>query len=445
MEVVGIGLPYKTYADSLFAGWPQTLCNMNSYPLNKIPVLGIGPDGTAGLSARSRELLTTAEMICGSDAALRLLPELSAERVAIGSDLPAVIDKLKSNLGAKRIAIVAVGDPLFYGTARYLCDKIGADHFEVIPHVSSMQLAFARIKETWEEAYLSDLSARPLDDVLDKVRTAETVGLFTTETAHPARVARELLARGIDYFTAYVCENLGGKDERITKGELSEIREMKFDPLNILILKRKPNRPDRPRAGGKLRRFGNPDDVFAQTRPKSGLITQAEVRAIALAQLDLNPGDVFWDVGAGSGSVAIEAAALVAPGPSYAIEQDSADYHLIVANAEAFGVRNVRPVFGTAPEVFAGLPAPDAIFVGGNGGEVARLMEACYSALRPGGRLVTNVGTLEMISTTYAALKRLGGHVDVLLMNLARGVEQLESLRFEAVNPTVLLRIVRAG
>jgi precorrin-6B C5,15-methyltransferase / cobalt-precorrin-6B C5,C15-methyltransferase len=411
----------------------------------RIPVVGIGPDGTAGLSGRSRELLASAEVVFGSDAALRLLPELSAERVAIGSDLPAAVEKLRANLGRKRIAVVAVGDPLFYGTARYLCEKVGADNFEVLPHVSSMQLAFARIKETWEEAYLTDLSARPLEDVLDKVRTAETVGLFTTETHHPARVARELLARGIDYFTAWVCENLGGKDERITRGELSDIRDMKFDALNILILKRKPNRPDVQRTGAKFRRFGNPDDVFAQTRPKSGLITQAEVRAIALSQLDLHPGDVFWDVGAGSGSVAIEAAALVSPGPSYAIEQDSADYHLIVANAEAFGVRNVRPVFGTAPEVFAGLPAPDAIFVGGNGGEVARLMEACHVALRPGGRLVTNVGTLEMLSATYAALKRLGGRVDVLLLNLSRGVEQLEALRFEAVNPTVLLRVEKGN
>jgi len=413
--------------------------------MSKIPVIGIGPDGTAGLSSRTREVLAAAELVFGSDAALRLLPELAAERVPIGADLPAAVEKLRANLGGKRIAVVAVGDPLFYGTARYLCEKVGPEHFEVVPHVSSMQLAFARVKETWEEAYLTDLAARPLDDVLDKVRTAETVGLFTTEAANPTRVARELLARGIDYFTAWVCENLGGKDERITRGELTDIREMKFDPLNILILKRKPNRPDRPRAAGRLRRFGNPDDVFAQTRPKTGLITQAEVRAVALAQLDLHAGDVFWDVGAGSGSVAIEAAALVAPGPSYAIEQDSADYHLIVANAEAFGVSNVRPVFGTAPEVFAGLPPPDAVFVGGNGGEVARLMEACYAALRPGGRLVTNVGTLEMISATYAALKRLGGRVEVLLMNLSRGVEQLESLRFEAVNPTVLLRVEKAG
>lgn len=414
---------------------------MNDNSPGKVPVIGIGPDGMAGLTARSRDLLAAAEMVFGSDTVLRLLPELPAERVRIGANLPEVVETLRANLGRRRLAIVASGDPLFYGTARYLCERVGAEYFDVMPHVSSMQLAFARIKESWEEAYLTDLAARPLDAALDKIRTAETVGLFTSEQYQPGRVARELLGRGIDYFTAYVCENLGGKDERITRGDLSEIQDMRFDPLNILILRRKPNRPDRPRASAKLRRFGNPDDVFAQTRPKTGLITQAEVRAVALSQLDLHPGDVFWDVGAGSGSVAIEAAALVAPGPAYAIEQDSADYHLIVANADAFGVSNVRPVFGTAPEVFAGLPAPDAVFVGGNGGEVARLLEACFAALRPGGRLVTNVGTLDMLTATYAVLKRLGHGVEVLLMNLSRGVEQLEALRFEAINPTFLLRV----
>jgi precorrin-6Y C5,15-methyltransferase (decarboxylating) len=411
----------------------------------KVPIIGIGPDGLGGLTARSRELLASADVVFGSDGVLRLLPELTAERVRIGADLPEVVARLRANLGRRRLAVVATGDPLFYGTARYLCEKVGPEHFEVMPHVSSMQLAFARIKETWEEAYLTDLSARPLEEVLDKVRTAETVGLFTSEHNHPARVARELLARGIDYFTAWVCENLGGKDERITRGELADVRDMKFDPQNILILKRKPDRPDRPRVVARLRRFGNPDDVFAQTRPKTGLITQAEVRAVALSQLDLHPGQVMWDVGAGSGSVAIEAAGLVAPGPVYAIEQDSADYHLIVANAAAFGVSNVKPVFGTAPDVFGGLPPPDAIFVGGNGGEVARLLEASFAALRSGGRLVTNVGTVEMLTATYAVLKRLAARVEVLLMNLSRGVEQLEALRFEAVNPTFLLRVQKAA
>jgi len=410
----------------------------------KVPIVGVGPDGLAGLTLRSRELLTQAEVLFGSEAALRLLPDVPAERVRIGTDLPEVVARLKALLGVKRVAVVAVGDPLFYGTARYLCDKIGAEHFEVVPHVSSMQLAFARLKESWEEAYLTDLSTKKLDDVLDKIRGAETVGLFTSDTYTPNRIARELLARGLNYFTGYVCENLGGRDERLTRGELAELQDMRFDPLNVLILKRKPNTPDRPRTGGTLARFGNPDDLFAQSRPKTGLITQAEVRAVALAQMNLQPGDTAWDVGAGSGSVAIEMAQLVMPGTVYAIEQDAADYHLIKANLETYGVANVKPIFGSAPGAFVGLAAPDAIFVGGNGGEVARLLEASYAALRPGGRLVSNVGTLEMISATYAVLKRLATTVDVLLMNMSRGVEQLESLRFEAINPTVLLRVVKS-
>jgi len=407
----------------------------------KIPIIGVGPDGLAGLTARSRDLLNAADVVYGSESALRLIPEIAAQHVVIGTDLPAIVERIRQSLGQKQQAVVAGGDPLFYGTARYLCDKVGPDHFEVVPHVSSMQLAFARIKESWEEAYLTDLSTRSLDAALDKIRISETVGLFTSEAYPPNRVARELLARGIDYFRAFVCENLGGKDERITQGELAELQELRFDPLNIMILRRKPNRPDAMRSVAQLARFGNPDEVFAQSQPKTGLITQAEVRAVALAQMDLQPNDVAWDVGAGSGSVAIEMAQLVAPGAVYAIEQDSADYHLIQANVERFGISNVRPVFGMAPAVFAGLPAPDAIFVGGNGGEVARLLEASFAALRPGGRLVSNVGTLEMISATYAVLKRLAPTVDVLLMNLARGVEQLESLRFEAVNPSVLLRV----
>jgi len=416
---------------------------MNADP-PKINIIGIGGDGLAGLTSRARDLVAGCELLVGSDSALRLLPEVNAERVRIGSDLGDVTEKLRTNFGKKRIVVVATGDPLFYGVARYLCDRLGKERFEVLPHVSSMQLAFARVKETWEEAYLTDLSTRSLDDVLDRIRVADTVGLFTSETHHPARISRELLVRGLDYFRAYVCENLGGKDERITQGELSELQHMTFDPLNVMILKRNPGRPDAPRATRRLMRFGNPDDVFAQSRPKTGLITQAEVRAIAVAQMDLQSWCVMWDVGAGSGSVALEAAQLVDPGRVYAIEQDSADYHLIVANAETFGVRNVQAVFGTAPAVFQDLPDPDAIFIGGNGGEVSRLLEAAYVALRPGGRLVVNVGTLEMLALTYETLKRLAPAVSVLLVNLSRSVEQLEALRFEAVNPTFLLRAVKS-
>jgi precorrin-6y C5,15-methyltransferase (decarboxylating), CbiE subunit len=148
---------------------------------------------------------------------------------------------------------VAGGDPLFYGVARYLCEKLGKEHFEVLPHVSSMQLAFARVKESWEEAYLTNLATHPLDSVLDRIRTAELVGLFTSEQETPAAIARTLMVRGLDYFRAYVCENLGAPDERVTQGELSDIQDMEFAPLNVMILKRKPGRPDQAARGSRFR------------------------------------------------------------------------------------------------------------------------------------------------------------------------------------------------
>lgn len=407
----------------------------------RIPIIGVGSDGLAGLTARARELVSAADLVLGAEQALASLPELAGERLRIGPDLQEVVRTLEANLGKKRMVVVAVGDPLFYGVARYLCDRLGKDRFEVVPHVSSMQLAFARIKESWEEAYLTNLQTHPLEEVLDRIRTAETVGLFTSEREGPPQIARQLLDRGIDYFRAFVCENLGAPDERVTQAELADLPDMEFAPLNVMILKRKPDRPDQPRAASRFRLFGNPDEFFAQSRPKSGLITQAEVRAIGLAQLDLHAESVVWDVGAGSGSVAVEAAQLAHRGMVYAIEQDAADYHLIVANAETFGLKNLRAVHGTAPAVFAALPPPDAIFIGGTGREVARLLDAAWNSLRPGGRLVINVATLEMLTATYGLLKSLAPAVEVLLVNLARGTEQLETLRFEAVNPTFLLAV----
>lgn len=414
-----------------------------AHPEPKIHIVGIGSDGLAGLTGHARVLLAAAELLVGPESVLALVPDLAAERLAVGTDLQEAVRTLEANAGRKRVVVLVSGDPLFYGLSRYLCDRLGRDRFEVLPHVSSMQLAFARVKETWEEAYLTNLASHPLDEVIDRVRTAETVGLFTTEEYGPARVARALLARGIDYFRAYVCENLGAPDERVTQGELTDIQDLEFSPLNVLILKRKPGRPDRPAGAGRFRRFGNPDDVFAQSQPKSGLLTQAEVRAVGLAQLDIQPASVVWDIGAGSGSVAIEAAQLAAEGMVYAIEQDVADYHLIVANAQTFGVRNLKAVHGSAPAVFAGLPPPDAVFVGGTGKEVARLLEAAYAALRPGGRMVVNVATLESLSGTYAVLKTLARTVQMLLVNVARGVEQLDTLRFEAVNPTFVLSVLK--
>jgi precorrin-6Y C5,15-methyltransferase (decarboxylating) len=412
--------------------------------MHKTHIIGIGDDGLAGVTSQAKQLIDDAQVLVGAEATLAQVPKSKAERIPVGGNLDEAVERIAA-IGDKRVVILASGDPLFYGVARYLCDKLGKDRFEVLPHVSSMQLAFARVKESWEEAYLTDLANRPLDQVLEKIRSAQKVGLFTSATAPPKAVAKAMLERRIDYFSAYVCENLGSPDERVTQGELAEIATQEFGALNVMVLVRRPNVPDRPSEAIGRRLFGNPDEAFLQTKPKQGLLTPSEVRAIALSELDLGPTSVIWDIGAGSGSVAIEAAQIASGGTVYAIEMDPQDHELIVTNAERFGVSNLIPVLGRAPDAWKELPDADAIFVGGSSREISNIVESAYARLRPGGRLVANVGSIESLSAIHGTLARIAKDVNVWMINVARGTYQLERVRFEALNPTFLLGVVKPG
>jgi precorrin-6Y C5,15-methyltransferase (decarboxylating) len=427
----------------LDGGWKPGRPQKLSAPQTKIVIVGIGDDGAAGLTEAARKVVGEADVLLGAPSTLRLLGSLPARQVPLDTDMPAALRQVREALEFKRPVLVSSGDPLFYGIARYLCDRLGKDRFEVVPHVSSMQLAFARVKESWEEAYLTNLAGRPIEAVIDRIRTAEKVGLFSSDEHPPGRVARTLLDHGIDYFRAYVCENLGSPDERVTQAELADLATMEFAPLNVMILVRKPNRPDRASKGGRYRLFGNPDDAFAQSQPKRGLITQSEVRSIALAQLDVRPTSIVWDIGAGSGSVAIEAAQLAHEGMVYAIEPEPADIALIQANAESFGVPNVRAVSGRAPDVLDGLPQPDAIFVGGTGRQVGPVLSAAFDRLAPGGRMVVNVATIDGLYSAHQTLRTLAGEVAIWNVSIARGIEQMDRVRFDAVHPTFLLAVAK--
>jgi precorrin-6B C5,15-methyltransferase / cobalt-precorrin-6B C5,C15-methyltransferase len=166
---------------------------------------------------------------------------------------------------------------------------------------------------------------------------------------------------------------------------------------------------------------------------------------MALAELDLGPTSVVWDIGAGSGSVAIEAAQIAAGGTIYAIEMDPQDHELMITNAERFGVTNVVPVLGRAPDAWKDLPDADAIFVGGSSREISKIVESAFARLRPGGRLVANVGSIESLSAVHSTLARVAKDVNVWMINVARGTYQLERVRFEALNPTFLLGVIKPG
>jgi precorrin-6Y C5,15-methyltransferase (decarboxylating) len=404
----------------------------------QVHIIGIGDDGLDGAPESVRRLIREAELVVGNERVLALLPKDSPPQLVLGADVEAAAKQI-SESKAKRVAVLVSGDPLFYGLARFLCDRLGQDRCEIVPHVSSMQLAFARVKESWDEAYLTNLANHSLDAVVERIRTAPKAGLFTIEQCGPDAVAAALLKRRIDYFTAYVCENLGARDERVTRGSLAEIAQQQFGPLNVMILVRSADVPDRQRDAATRSPFGNPDETFVQSKPKHGLLTPAEVRAVAIAQLALAPDSVVWDVGAGSGSVSVESALVASAGRVFAIEQDVEDAELIRENAARFGADNIEPVLGRAPEVWADLPDPDAVFIEGSGREIARLAELAFGRLKPAGRLVASVASIEGLQEVRAALAPLASQVNVWMLNVSRGTDQLQRLRFDALNPAFLI------
>ncbi len=404
----------------------------------QVSIVGIGSDGLNAASETVRQLVLNANLIAGDERTLALVPESKGERLVLGSNLELLLDRIGEK-STTNVVVLVTGDPLFYGLARFLCDRLGSDHCEIVPHVSSMQLAFARVKESWDEAYLSNLANHSLEEVAERIRTAEKVGLFTTDQCTPTDVAAALVQRQIDYFTAYVCENLGARDERVTCGSLQEIAQQSFDALNVMILVRTADAPDRPRDLSGRSLFGNPDEMFVQSKPKQGLLTLAEVRAVALAQMALLSRSVVWDVGAGCGSISVEAAQLAPAGKIFAIEQDAQDEQLIRQNAERFGVSNVTPILGKAPEAWRDLPDPDAVFIEGSGREIARIAEQAFGRLRSRGKLVANVVSIEGLHELRQAITQHTSQVQVRMINVARGTDQLDRIRFESLPPSFLV------
>jgi precorrin-6Y C5,15-methyltransferase (decarboxylating) len=404
---------------------------------DKVHIVGIGDDGVEGITAQARRIVEAADLLIGPAACGPLLPGPLRDRLQTVGGLEELVERIEA-AGDQRVVVLASGDPLFYGTARYVCGRLGKDRFEVVPHVSSMQLAFARVKESWEEAFLANLAGQSIERVIDRIRSCDTAGLFTSEQWPPEAVARALLDEGIHAFQAYVCENLGSPDERVTQGSLADIARESFGPLNVMILVRKAPVADPPGSIGR-RLFGNPDESFLQSRPKRGLLTPAEVRSLALAQLALRGDSVVWDVGAGSGSVGLEAARLAVDGTVHAIEMDPDDHQLILENARRFGVTNLHAVLGRAPEAWADLPDPDAVYVGGSGRDVAMLVAAAWDRLASGGRLVTACNSIENLAAVHALLRSRSADAAYWMVNIARGIEQLDRIRFEAINPMFLI------
>jgi precorrin-6Y C5,15-methyltransferase (decarboxylating) len=402
---------------------------------NKVHVIGISDAGLGLLPEASRALLREATLVMGGERHLELASEVKGEKLALKGNLKEAALRLEGELGkGGRPVVLASGDPLFYGIARFLVKNLGADRVEVRPYLSSMQLAFARAGLSWDDAQFLSVHGRPLENLLGASPEARKLGIFTDGQNTPARCADFLISMGWPLESpAWVCENLEGPDERITGLKLGELPGRQFGELNVLLVER-PSLPD-PRAAYA---FGLPDDAFAQRKPERGLITKSEIRALSLSKMKVFPGACVWDIGAATGSVAIEAARLSGSGHVWAIEKNAEDCENIAENIARFHTPQVRVVHGKAPEALEGIPAddtPDAVFIGGSSGKMSAILDACLSRLKPGGTLVVNTVTLENQAEALDWFKASGTDWDLVQVQISRLKPILDLNRWDALNP----------
>ncbi|MDP2712489.1 MAG: precorrin-6y C5,15-methyltransferase (decarboxylating) subunit CbiE [Solirubrobacteraceae bacterium] len=358
-----------------------------------ITVVGIGADGWPSLSAEARAAVAQADLLVGGERQLDLVPPdeaSAAERRAWPKRLTELVDELPALAAdGREVVVLASGDPLLHGVGTTILQRLGDDGVRVIPAVSSFALACARLRWPASSVELVSATSRIAEIVVPALqpgRRAVVLGFGPTTAARVARVARE---RGFGASRLVVLEELGGATERIVESTAQEWGEREAAALHLVALE---VRGDGPLLG---RAPGLPDDAFEH----DGQITKRDVRAVTLAALVPVPGQLLWDVGAGSGSVAIEWLRAAPGARAVAIERNQARAERIARNALTLGVPRLRVVHGAAPDAFDELvdgpdERPDAIFLGG-GLRGSGLLTRCLGQLKPGGRLVANVVTVE--------------------------------------------------
>ena len=325
----------------------------------------------------------------------RHLEGIAGRHLVIGGDVGPALDAIAAERG--RVCVLASGDPGFFGIVRALAGRFGPAALDVRPAPSSVSLAFARLGLPWDDAVVVSAHGRPLRAAAVVAAATAKAAVLTSPDSPPEALGKELAAVGATHRRAVVCSRLGMDDEQVTEVDLDGLAAGTWAPLSVVVLL------DREVAGGPTLAWGLPDTAFAH---RAGMITKAEVRAVVLGKLGLPASGVLWDVGAGSGSVAVECAALRPGLRVIAVERDAEQAERVRANASEHAV-DVEVVEGVAPHVLAALPDPDRAFVGGGGLDV---LDAVLARLPPGGGVVAAYAALDRAA---AAATRLGHMVQV--------------------------------
>ncbi len=350
-----------------------------------LAIVGLGEDGIDGLPPAARALVAQAGLVVGGKRHLALVEPLRAETFAWPSPIEDALDTIEAWRG-RPVCVLASGDPFFFGVGTMLMRRFSPAEILCLPAPSAFALAAARLGWSEQDCAMVSLHGRPLEAIVPRLQPGARILALSWDGTTPAKLAALLAARRMGRSKLTVCEAMGGPSERVRKGEAEGFALGDVAALNTIALEVAADRGARivPRAPGL------PDDWFEH----DGQITKRDVRAVTLSALAPQRGELLWDVGAGSGSVAIEWMLADSANRAIAIESRADRAARVARNALALGAPSLSVVTGKAPHALANLAEPDAIFVGG-GGTAPGLIDRVVDALRPGGRLVVNAVTLE--------------------------------------------------
>ncbi|WP_052514390.1 bifunctional cobalt-precorrin-7 (C(5))-methyltransferase/cobalt-precorrin-6B (C(15))-methyltransferase [Bosea sp. LC85] len=375
-------------------------------------LVGLGEDGRAGLSQDALAALEGAELVYGGARHIALIGPVSGEAAPWPQPFRNALPLILSQRGRK-VCVLASGDPFHYGIGASLAKALGPDEMRIYPQLSSFALACNRLRWSQEECGRVSLHGRALERIIPYLQPGRRVLALSWDGSTPGKLAELMSARGFGASRLVVLEALGGPRERIRECKAQAFDLGTVDPLNLIAL----DLVAEPEARILPLASGLDDDWFEH----DGQITKADIRAITLSALRPRAGELLWDVGAGSGSVGLEWCLRNPGNQTIAFEARPERAARIARNGSALGALRIEVAIGTAPASLAGRPAPDAIFIGGGITEPG-VFEAAWSALKPGGRLVANVVTLEgearlaaLYATHGGTLRRIGlSHLDAV-------------------------------
>ncbi|MFC0560234.1 precorrin-6y C5,15-methyltransferase (decarboxylating) subunit CbiE [Halalkalibacter alkalisediminis] len=391
----------------------------------KIKIIGIGDDGKQSLLPIYEKWIDESEILVGGERQLAFFTDYSGEKRVIKGGLTDLVNDLSKE--KKKIVVLASGDPLFYGIGSYLAKKLNVD---VYPYLSSIQLAFARMNERWQDAYVTSIHGRSMKGLAQRINGRDKVALLTDAENNPIEIARYLRSFEMDEYRIFVAENLGGENERCGFYELEEMEAMDFSPLNVVILQKVRE--------VKTWGMGIDDQEFHQRKPEKGLLTKKEIRTLSLMALNLRENSTVWDIGTCTGSVAIEASLIAKEGSVFAIEKNEHDLENCLLNQVKFRT-DFTAIQGKAPDKLDSFPDPDAIFIGGTAGSMDDILATCCSRLKKGGRIVLNAVTIENLMQAVDTFKENGFDPTITLAQISRSKPILNLTRFDALNPIYII------